>query len=227
MNIDREQFERLLSERTDGVLTPGQLAELDRAMADHPEVAAQARAYVRLDTLLRRWRTVPANVDWCNLTARIHQGMNEPVEPSTSRTVDDLVQDAFGPMPDVDWARLHARISSAVREDATTRRKHRSWAKTLKWSAIIGAPLAAAAAIALTIWIPRTTTPSAPSVPTPLPSKVIVAYETPAPPGRIKVAFEEKPYAGGPIEDDENGAAIANGLRPTTPRDQVDEVVLY
>ncbi len=227
MNIDREQFERLLSERTDGVLTPGQLAELDRALADHPEFAAQARAYDHLQSLLRRWRTVPVNMDWRALTAQIRQGLDEPVAPSTSRTVDDLVQGAFGPMPDVDWARLHARISSAVREDATARRTQRSWAKTLKWSAMVGAPLAAAAAIALTIWLPRSATPPTPAAPAPLPSKVIVAYETPAPAGRIKVAFDEKPYAGGPIEDDANGAAIASGPRPVTPRDPVDEVVLY
>ncbi len=232
MSIDREQFERLLTERADGVLTPEQLAELDRAMAGSSEFADLARGYERLQAVLRRWRALPSDINWQGLSARISRSVGDEVGLSASKTVDDLVQDAFGPMPEVDWPRLKARISAAVRNEAASQRNvatqmtRRSWSRTVKWMATVGAPLAAAAVIVLAIWSPWSAIPTAPPPPTPSQSMVVVSFETPEPTGQVKITFEEKPYKG-PVEDETNGAAIANGPSQVGTRERVDEVVLY
>lgn len=225
---DREQFERLLSERMDGALTPDQLAELDRAVAGRAEFADLARRYDRLQASLHRWRALPADIDWQGLSTRIRRSIGGQVEQPTSKSVDDLMQDAFGPMPEVDWSRLRQRISAAVREEAAaTRTTRRSWSRAAKWTTMAGVPLAAAAAIAIAVWFPRSAAPTAPTAPAPIASMIVVSFETPEPAGQVKIAFDEKPYEGGPIEDEANGAAIANGPSQTVTRERVDEVVLY
>jgi anti-sigma factor RsiW len=264
MNLDREQFEQLLSERADGLLTSKELAELDLAIAGDSEFAKLARRYDKLSALIRSWRTLPAAIDWQTLSTQIggsvrdavglsasaaidetldprlesgpNEGMHAGMEPVRRelQAVDDLVQSAFGQVPEVDWYQLKARISSAIREEAEASRstrlvKTRSWSTRAKRAAMFGVPLAAAAAIALAVWLPRSATPTLPESPMPTPRKSLVAvsFEQPKPAGRVKIEFDRKPVKGRPVENDANGAAIANGPSQAVPLERVDEVVLY
>jgi hypothetical protein len=232
MSDQREQLERLLSERADDALTAEQLAELERALAGDVELARKAQAYERLHVLLDGWRTLPGNIDWQNLTARIRRDVGEEAVTATSAKIDDLVNDSYGPLPDVDWTQLQSRISAAVRSDvaarhgAAPRMTRRSWSRTAKRIVAVGAPLAVAAVIALAIWMPRTSLPVAQVAPTPK-SLIVVSFETPHPTGKVNVAFDQKPNEGRDAESGTNGAAVANGPSHAVPRERVEETVLY
>ncbi|HKQ47310.1 MAG TPA: zf-HC2 domain-containing protein [Phycisphaerae bacterium] len=233
MNDQRETYEQLLSERADGELTSEQRADLERALASDADLARQAGAYQGLHALLDAWRAVPSDIDWQNLSARISREVGEEAALVAVEPIDNLVSRAHGPIPDVDWPQLQSRISAAVRADAAaghgagTGLTRRSWSRMAKRIVAIGAPLAAAAAIALALWLPRTSSPVAPTGPTPTKAMIVVSYETPQPAGKVKVAFEEKPYTGPDTEAVSNGAAIANGPSRAFPRERVEETVLY
>lgn len=232
MSDPREQLEQLLSQRADDGLTAEQLGILERALASDAELTRQGRAYERLHVVLDGWRTLPVDIDWQNFSGRISREIMEEVSAVASEPVDDLVV-AFRPMPDMDWSQLQSRISAAVRADVAARQgagadmTRRSWSRTAKRIVAIGAPLAAAAAIALALWLPRASSPVAPTVPTPTKAMIVVSYETPQPAGKVKVAFEEKPYTAPDVEAGSDGAAIANGPSQAFPRERVEETVLY
>lgn len=232
MSNPREQLEQRLSERADGVLTPEQLAELDCAVAADADLARQAHAYGRLHSLLDSWRELPGDINWQVFSVRISREIGEEAASFATGPIEDLVCDAYGPMPDVDWSQLKSRISASVRDEAAARQgvvrmTRRSWSRTAKRILAVGAPLAAAAVIALALWLPRSSSPVAPTAPTPTKSMIVVSFETPQPSGKVKVAFEEKPYTGPDAEAGTNGAAIANGPSKAIPRERLEETVLY
>lgn len=233
MSDQREKHEQLLSERADGELTPEQRADLERALAFDADLARQARAYQGLHALLDAWRALPVNINWQTLSARISREIGHESASVASDPIDDLVSHTHGPIPDVNWSQLKSRISTAVRADAAMRQgagarlMRRSWSRTAKRIVAVGAPLAAAAVIALALWLPRTSSPVIPAVPTPTKAMIVVSYETPEPAGQVKVAFDEKPYTGPDAEAGSNGAAIANGPSQASPRERVEETVLY
>lgn len=233
MSDQREQLEQFLSQRADDGLTAEQLAHLERALASDAELARQARTYERLHVLLDGWRTLPGDINWRDFSARISGEIQEETAAVASEPVDDLVGAAFGPIPDLDWLQLKSRISAAVRAEAVTRqgvgaqRTPRSWSRTARHMVAVGAPLAAAAAIALALWLPRSSSPVAPTDPTLTKAMIVVSYETPQPVGQVKIAFEQKPNTAPDAEAGSNGAAIANGPSQAMPRERVEETVLY
>ena len=233
MNQGSEQLERLIAERLDGTLTAEESARLDRVLAADPAAAAMARRYERLRMVLSGWRTLRRDIDWEALAARIARRVAEDAEQNKDAAVDDLVRTAVPPMPEVDWDQFRARVSSAVRRDAASRAGdssrdreadagvrvlRRRWRRTATWIATVGAPLAAAAVIAIAVWWPgagsQLASPRAMSVA----PRVMVSLEDPTTTGRVAISFDQTPPGGyvepsAPAEDaDVDRPAVSGGL---------------
>lgn len=103
--------------------------------------------------------------------------------------VDELVRAAAGPVPDVDWPQWRRDMARAIDDAAPTHRRT-SW----RWLA----PVAAAASLALFVWLrPDASTP--PTVPTPGLPPIEVAF-TWSPPETARTASLVPP--------DETGVAV-------------------
>jgi hypothetical protein len=256
MNQGSEQLERLIAERLDGSLTAEQRARLDLALAEDPEAAAMARQYQCLRTLLRGWRTLHRDIDWEALAARIAQRVAESVEQKKDAAVDDMVREAVAPMPEVDWDQFKARVSSAVRHEAAigagaadevpdrnadvgVRAARRRWRRTATWFATVGAPLAAAAAIAIAVWWPGTASQIAPPSVMSVAPMVFVALDVPQASGRVAISFDQaapagytdQPSSSGEAAVDRpaggGGLAIAVDSTAAEPLESVDEAMFY
>ena len=218
-----EQVERLLSERPDGALTAEESAEVRRAIAGDSRAAAAARQYERLHRLLADWRALPADVDWeafrLAASARVAGeavGARRDSRTSDGRlaatqrgaanvagdAVDRLVRRAAGDVPAVDWVALKSRISAAVQREALQTRHEGQvvparWRRAMTWTGRVGLPLAAAAAIALLVWLPQTggdrSRGRADGLKSPI---VVVSLEAPQSEGQVTVTFEGMPTGG-------------------------------
>ena len=189
MNLN-EQLERQISERRSGELTAAQLAEIERAIAADPVVAAAARQYERLDRLLGCWRKLPDHVDW---EAFARQTAARVSAEAADEGVDGLLERWAGPMPEVNWGALKSRISGAVAEEAAGAHRQAAtaasrWRRAANW-ARVAVPLAAAAAIALLVWWPGSASvprgPGAAGRPI-----ILVSLDAPGESGKVTVTFE-------------------------------------
>jgi len=138
--------------------------------------------------------------------------------------VDDLVMDAVGPMPEVDFDAFKARVSAAVRKEAALQTvspaEHR-WPRVLGWFA----PLAAAAAVAGLVWYPGSVvTPGAKDDGAAL--TFAFAVDVPAQDGRIVVSFEET-NDGAAVQEETTQGGSAIAIAPAPVADNVDDAFLY
>lgn len=207
-----EQLELLLSTSADHAMTSAQRTELAQALRDEPGAVETARQYARLNKLLTAWRTVPPEVDWEQLSRRTSDQIVSEIAPDG---VDSLLRRAARPLPELNWEAMKNRISAAVHQEAaragqsdTVRPLVGRWG--LRWAWRAGLPLAAAAAVALLVWTPR-------SVETQLPkegdrgsgrSVVQVALLSPEHTGSVSVTFEGTPPGG---KQPEAGNGIPEG----------------
>jgi len=237
MNPHREQLERLLSDRLDGVLDAEQQAELERLLAADAEGAEAVDQYARLDALLQQWRAVQPDVDWQTVRERIRAAIDETDDAAwtvADAKLDDILAQWAGPVPAVDWDRLRSRYSEAVRREAERDALlepvgggavHRR----LQWTLRVGLPLAAAAAIALAVWLPREINPLQPEPAKPM---VLVSLDTPATQGSVEFAFDEQPARPSPdAPQAENGGVMAIAIGPGTEDepadDDIDPIIYY
>ncbi|HVP10589.1 MAG TPA: hypothetical protein VMV94_05290 [Phycisphaerae bacterium] len=211
MNPGPEQLERLIAERHDGTLAADERAWLDRALTADPATAALARQYERLHNLLAGWRTLHHDVDWQALADRIARRVAQDVERKKDAAVDDLVRESLPTMPEVDWDQFKARVSAAIRHAAATpvgdaspdrkevvgiRTARRRWRRAATWVASVGAPLAAAAAIAIAVWWPGAAREIASPRVMPVSPMVVVALDVPQTGGLVAISFDQAPPAG-------------------------------
>jgi hypothetical protein len=201
MNEKREQLEYLLSQRLDGPLFDADARTLEQALADDASLAAEAASMARLDAMLKAWRPVPA-VDWRRYQARVGEALrasevSEPIESSEDDAAfDTVLRDGVSSMPDVDWSAFNSRVSATVRREAerdALLEPAVPATSPMRWVFRAAVPLAAAAAIALAIWLPRdglTTTEPDTTAREPI---VLVSLEIPPTGGTVRIAFAETP----------------------------------
>jgi hypothetical protein len=254
MNQGPQQLERLIAERLDGILTADEQARLDCALAADPAAAAMARQYERLRLVLSGWRTLQRDIDWESLAASIARRVAEDVGRKQDAAVDDLVRGSVPPMPEVDWDRFKTRVSSAVRReaaskagdsaqvekvDAGVRVSRRRWRRTATWMATVGAPLAAAAAIAVVIWWPGASSQLSSPHAVPVAPMVVVALDMPTATGRVAISFDQAPPGGyvepsapaadGGVDQPAGGGGMAIAVDSSGSEfsDSVDEAIFY
>ncbi len=277
MSDASEHFERLLSERPDGIADADDQAESNRIIADNPGAAESALRYERLHRLLTGWRPMRHEVDWdafkLEVSARVSEASEQDasaaldaridptalIDPTAGEAtaeqtgprlhkvakeyeaVEELVEDWAGSVPEVDWAGFKNRVSQAVREEAESLGRdaildsaleiqqdsaRRRWRKLSTRLVSIGAPLAAAAAIALFVLWPRGNSLTAPTPGGGAPQIVLVSLDMPGAAGRISIAFDEAPTV---MEEKapEGGVAMAVTPRNNDRIDTIDAAFYY
>lgn len=200
---DMTKIEQLLSELAAGTLTGEQAASVQSAVAQSPQLARTFAQYQTLHRLLKAWRTLPASMAWDGYAARVRAELQkqvraessvlEPIARSGEAGLDDFLAHAVGPVPAVDWNKLHGRISASVRSQATQgRRNIISWRRKLAWFSSVCAPLAAAAVVAFMVWGPRAphSTHSI-AISKPLKSHIVVALDAPDYEGKVTIQLDE------------------------------------
>ena len=257
MNVDSEQLEALLSRRLDEDLDAEEQALLRQAMADDPAAAASAKQYERLQRMLAVWRRLPADLNWNTLSKSVASRIEEdlaieasarldraidpaaegpapPIGPRLNPTAEsfqateELLRDWAGPLPEVDWDAYAARVSAAVRREATAGGQKAGRGR--RWRVLAGwlAPMAAAASIALLLWWNRGANPTGLTNHRPAAPQVEVSLVVPESTGRVSIAFEESP--AGPIDKAKplpGGVAIAVGRPSLTGSSAPDEAYFY
>jgi hypothetical protein len=258
MTEEREHLERLISERPDGALTPEETEQVRRAVAEDAEIASAARQYEKLQAVLSEWRTLPLDVDWRAYAERVSSAVvdaaeqqasaaaNGAIDPSAAadvppptgprldtmrqdyRAVDELVRDHAAP-PDVDWDRFKARVSAAVRKEAATDSRSSVPRRSIAgWVARIGAPLAAAAALAVLIWWPREGEFRPPTGIVSAAPIIQVAVQMPRSTGFVSISVDERPgMEDAPAQTASGGFAFASGIQSPEPLPAFDEAVFY
>ncbi len=214
MNGVNENVEMLLAACLPGERSLEERARVEALLAGDAEARRTAAAYEKLAALLKGWRAVPARFDWSANAARVAMRVRSRESESTSTDaarLDELVPHWSGPVPEVDYLALKARIASAVRREARTIKsgsigKIRSRRRVLAWIGRVGAPLAVAAAIVIAVWWPRdvggpsvATNGASPSsgsvakgpVQAPRQRAVLVSLDTPEPVGVVTFTFDE------------------------------------
>jgi negative regulator of sigma E activity len=160
------------------------------------------------------------------------------------------MKEVYSRQRNVDGDEFKARVSSAVRREAATtdrdatdareaairqRAARRTWRRTAKWFATVGAPLAAAAIIAIAVWWPGAVeVVSQHGLVPPAKPLVLVALDMPETSGRVAITFEQgpggEPQANIGGEDQRHsdvggGVAVAIGSSAAEPAESVDEVL--
>lgn len=226
MNEKSEQLEALLSRCLDDDLTAEEQARIRRAIAEDSEAATTAKRYERLNQILRSYRPLPGGLDWRvffqNVSDRIDEARSAEESAKLDNALDDSLENWTKPLPDIDWDAFKARVSAAVHQEAAA--THATAARRpamVRWFA----PLAAAAAIALTVWwYPWTET----EVDDPSRSIVVVALDMPTDDRQISISFDETPVDPGQGDDFPVGSsAIAVGPGRIETGDAFDEAYFY
>lgn len=242
MNGENENVEMLLAACLPGERTREERARVEALLMDDAQARRTAAAYEKLAALLKGWRTIPARFDWSANAARVVRHVRSggaETQSTDAARLDELVPHWSGPVPEVDYRALKARISSAVRREARTIKtgsigKIRSRRRVLAWIGRVGAPLAVAAAIVIAVWWPRDVggpldapngaSPSGGTVakgpePALRPRTVLVSLDTPEPIGVVTFTFDEarrdpksppEPQGWAGIAADRDGAAASD-----------------
>ncbi|MFH1417364.1 MAG: hypothetical protein ABII12_03650 [Planctomycetota bacterium] len=155
--------------------------------------------------------------------------------------VEELVEEWAGSVPEVDWAGFKHRVSQAVREEAARLGRdailegaaeiekdsaRRRWRKVSLRLASIGAPLAAAAAIAIFVLWPHGSDVTGPILGGGASKIVLVSLDVPGSAGRISITFDEAP-AGVEEVLPEGGVAMAITPRNSDAVEPLDEAFFY
>ncbi|MBN2561771.1 MAG: hypothetical protein JXQ75_12655 [Phycisphaerae bacterium] len=156
--------------------------------------------------------------------------------PPRVQGIDRLLEDWAAPLPEVDWRALKSRISASIREEAArtcrgSTRKRPGWHQAASWVARVGLPLAAAAAIAIVVWWPRTEIPVVPAIGDSDGPIVLVSLDLPEPVGQVSVTFEEVPPDEAPGEQPLVGGVAIGVSRSSAEyahyEEPMDEALLY
>lgn len=214
MNGEIENVEMLLAACLPGERTQGERARVEALLMDDAHARRTAEAYEKLAAMLKGWRTMPVRFDWSANAARVVRHVRSggaDAQSTDAARLDEMVPHWSGPVPEVDYRALKARISSAVRREARSIKsgsigKIRSRRRVLAWIGRVGAPLAVAAAIVIAVWWPRDigdpsiapngASPAGGMVakgPEQAPRKraVLVSLDTPEPVGVVSFTFDE------------------------------------
>lgn len=219
MKPSPHEMEQLLSRITDADLAPTEQTSLRRAVETDATAAMIARQYKALGHLLSSWRPLPSDVQWDSFSQQVSERVAaaDAAEIIPDSAIDHLVRAAASqPMPVVDWSAFKSRVSNAVHQEAlretatrtTTKDRRSLWLRLGAWAT----PLAAAAAIALVVFLQREPALRVikPSALKPAQAFVQVALYVPKPDGSISVTFDRTaPEAA--VDQLEPGTAIAIG----------------
>jgi hypothetical protein len=236
MKTNPSDIYELISRGGADPLTDAERAIIDRAIAADPGLASERDAYTRLDALLARFAILPNDVDWDELSGIIAAEIRDEADLASEfdNDAEPLIEALSQPIPQVEWNAFHARVSSAVRDEAALQQSSR----TIKWPAAFAwvAPLAAAALIAIVVWSPfgigsnpqDSTNPVVPSAPI---AVVEVEFGAPRPSGIVAIAFDESSPDEAPAPESKvvpGGTVIVDGSWPTEdPALQVDVEAYY
>lgn len=191
------------------------------------DVAARIAEQTALDASAALDQAIDPEADGGDAsTSRAARGLRFNKVAQTLEAVDDLVLEAVGAVPDVDFDAFKARVSSAVRKEAAVHAKVPSgqrWPRVLGWLA----PLAAAAAlVALVSYRGSVVTPNGGGGTQPL--TLAFAVDMPSQAGRVAVAFDESADIEAPMtEVEQSGSAIAIAPPLVAVADTADDAYLY
>jgi len=130
MTPDPEQFEALLSRRSDGDLTAEESAALRRAVTEDPKAAAMARQYDRLRRLLAGWRRLPSGVDWQAFSGAVAERIGEDTERRASAQLDRTIDPDAVPH-DPATSAPGPRLNPAAQGYQATEELIQDWARPL------------------------------------------------------------------------------------------------
>jgi hypothetical protein len=155
MNMDREAFEQLVSQWLDDPAHDGLRAQIEQALAEHPEWGGSQRALEALQTALRAAELKSmTRVNWPALRTRIMHVLatDGPVETTDGADdrLDPFLRGLRTPEARVDWRRFRERVAAQVRKEAEQARVIRLPLR--RWGAIA---VVAAAAVILVAVLPR------------------------------------------------------------------------
>ncbi len=109
--MNREAFEKLVSEWLDKPERDGLRAAVDAAATASPELGRLKDEWVRLDQLIRGLSSGVDHVDW----SRFRQHIGNAVDQNgTDAKLDEQMRSLTAVEQRVDWSRLHKRICRAV-----------------------------------------------------------------------------------------------------------------
>jgi hypothetical protein len=144
--------EFLLSRSFDEELSEDERRVLDEALAGSESLRAERERQVSLDKLLRRFTARKVDVDWDAFAAGVDRA-NAAEHPDEAADDFDRLLARWGQDdPEVDWERFTAEVMGRIDPVQSATPWHRMVFR-------IGAPLAAAAAIALAVLIPMKEAP--------------------------------------------------------------------
>lgn len=154
--MDRETFERLVSEWLDEPERDELQAAIEAAVAETPTLCRLRDEWLRLDRLVRRGLPAVEGVDWPRLRRRI----DERLGPTFSDAgLDERLRDLTAVAHRVDWSRLRKRISQAVADAGGKPGVIRFPLRRVG----VGLAIAAAAAAVILMLTPPTRAPFAPA----------------------------------------------------------------
>jgi hypothetical protein len=154
--MTREQFEELLSAALDEPHRRDLHEQIAAACDRRRDLAELRDAWFRLDARLRAGGLPVERVDWPRLAARIQAAVRATsiaAPADTDAALDELLA-RQSPLPEIDWQRFGDRVSVRARAARHTPTAASRW---LRWAPLGG--LAAAAAIALVIFVSRPNPP--------------------------------------------------------------------
>lgn len=144
-NPDDPNF--LASQRLDGDLSPEERAALDRAIEASPELRQQAEGIAAVDGIVKRWADLPVEIDWQHHAANIVARIEQEETPEERAAIDGLLLRWKAHPVDLDEDSFTTAVTDRLADSAASRpsRTRRAWL----WR--LGAPLAAAAAVVITL----------------------------------------------------------------------------
>ncbi|MFO0837829.1 MAG: hypothetical protein U1D55_04835 [Phycisphaerae bacterium] len=206
--MNRDRFERLVSDWLDDPADASLRAQLDQSIAADSSLADSHRELQTLNAVMTRGALDERAVRWDRLAAAIRNEVSNSVIAGRDDARLDEALAAWSDEKRVDWARSRERIATAI--DAEPRRlRVRAPARTIRMAVGL---LAAAAAIALmAIW-----QPNVPQIDRPGSAVAIARIEAaPASTSTTGVAYARiEPAVGAP--------AVARGTALLDPADMED-----
>ena len=143
---DSDDLSFLLSRRLDGDLGSDEQRRLDEELGRSKVLRQEARDLESVDRLVKRWGRTQVELDWeAHAALTVAEATGETADPALSK-VDALLRRMGGTAPELDWDRFGASVLSRThgRPNASTTPPRRLIFR-------LGIPLAAAAAVLITV----------------------------------------------------------------------------